>query len=89
MLRESQVKFHSPQNISGASQQNNIAAFSLTTEVDGDLFQEVKKTTGKKSQNIKWLHMFGVKAQRSQKWFDVITMLFTPLNTWSKEGSEL
>ena len=56
MLIESQVKFHSPQNISGASRQNNIAAFSLTTEVDGDLFQEVKKTTGKKSQNIKWLH---------------------------------
>ena len=29
-------KVCSPQNISGASQQNSIAAFSLTTEVEGD-----------------------------------------------------
>ena len=28
MLMESQVKFCSPQNISGASQRNNVAAFS-------------------------------------------------------------
>ena len=28
---ESQMKFHSPQNISEASQQNIVAAFSLTT----------------------------------------------------------
>ena len=28
----------SPSNISGASQQNSIAAFPETTEVDGDLF---------------------------------------------------
>ena len=35
MMIESWMKFRSPQNI---SQQNNVAAFSLTTEVDGDLF---------------------------------------------------
>ena len=29
-------KVYSPQNISGASQRNRIAAFSLTTEADGD-----------------------------------------------------
>ena len=28
----------SPQNISGALQQNSVAAFSLTTEVDGNFF---------------------------------------------------
>ena len=33
MLMEGQVKFRSPQN---------IAAFSLTTEVDGDSFQNRK-----------------------------------------------
>ena len=27
MLTESRVKFHSPKNISGASQQNSVAAF--------------------------------------------------------------
>ena len=35
---ESQVKFRSPQNISGASQQNSVAAFSYKTEIDGDVF---------------------------------------------------
>ena len=34
---EGQVKFCSQQNISGASQQNSFVAFSLTTQVDGDL----------------------------------------------------
>ena len=29
--------------ISGASQWNNVAAFSWTTEVDGDLFQNIQK----------------------------------------------
>ena len=38
MSMESRVKFWIPQNISGTSQQNSVAAFSLTTEVDGDLF---------------------------------------------------
>ena len=38
MRTESRVKFRSPQNISGASQQNRVAAFALTAEVDGDLF---------------------------------------------------
>ena len=38
MLMESQVKFHSLQNICGASQQNTVAAFSETAEVAGDLF---------------------------------------------------
>lgn len=42
---ESQVKFGSPQNISGASLQNSIAAFSLTTE-DGDLFLNWKEKKG-------------------------------------------
>ena len=32
---ESQVKLWSPQNISGASQWNSVAAFSLTSEVAG------------------------------------------------------
>ena len=39
MLMESQERFFwTPQNISGASQQNSVAGFSLTTEEDGDLF---------------------------------------------------
>lgn len=38
MSMESQVKFCCPQHISEASQQNTFAAFSLTTEADGDLF---------------------------------------------------
>lgn len=37
MLMESRVKFCSQQNISGPSQQNSVAAFSQTTEADGDL----------------------------------------------------
>ena len=43
MSVENQVKLWSPQNISGASQWNSNAAFSLTTEVDG----------GKKTSKIK------------------------------------
>ena len=38
MLMESQVRFYSPDNISGASQQSSDTAFSYTTEVDGDSF---------------------------------------------------
>ena len=38
---ESQGKFHSPQNIHGASQQNSVVAFSA--EVDGDLFKNLIK----------------------------------------------
>ena len=34
-----------PQNVSGASQQNGVAAFSSTTDADGDFFK-----------NMKWLH---------------------------------
>ena len=47
------VKFYSPQNISGASHQNKVSAFSSTTEVDGSLFEKVDKLPRK---NIKWLH---------------------------------
>ena len=39
MPMESRVKFPSPQNnMSWASQQESVVAFSRTTEVDGDLF---------------------------------------------------
>ena len=44
-----------PQNISGASQQNTIvAAFSQTTEADGDLFKTVLKKS-RQTNKIKWL----------------------------------
>ena len=36
MLMDSQVKFHIPQNISEASEQNGVATSSWTTEVAGD-----------------------------------------------------
>lgn len=48
MLTEGQVKFQSEHNISGASRQNMVEAFSSATESDGDLFQNVKKTIDKK-----------------------------------------
>ena len=35
MLIESQVQLNAPQNISGASQLNVVAAFSETTDLDG------------------------------------------------------
>lgn len=38
MLFETGGDVLGPQNISGASQQNSLTAFSYTTEVDGDLF---------------------------------------------------
>ena len=43
MPMESQVHSCSPQNISGASQQNSIVTFSLTNEVNGDLFLHLEK----------------------------------------------
>ena len=42
MLMESRVKFCSPKNTSGASQPNSVAAFSSTTEVHGNLFENIK-----------------------------------------------
>ena len=36
MQMESQVKCCSPQNISGASQEKSVAAFSQSSEVNGD-----------------------------------------------------
>ena len=36
MKHDSRVMFRSRQNISGASQQNGVAAFSLTIEVVGN-----------------------------------------------------
>lgn len=43
MLTESRMKIHRSQTISGASQQNSVAAFSQTTEADGDLLKNVKE----------------------------------------------
>lgn len=44
------MKIHRSQTISGASQQNSAAAFSQTTEADGDLLKNVKE---KKHNNNK------------------------------------
>ena len=41
MRMESQVKFRSPQNISGAPQQNRVVAFSYTTEITLTQFEIV------------------------------------------------
>lgn len=38
MPMESQVKFPSPKDISGAWQQNNVNSILFKTEVDGHLF---------------------------------------------------
>ena len=54
MLMDSQMKVRGPHNISGASQQNSIASFSQTTDVDGKLFQNLKKKQLHK-KHIKWL----------------------------------
>ena len=40
---DSQVMFHNRQNIPGVSQQNGVAAFSRTTEADGDFLLKRKK----------------------------------------------
>lgn len=50
MLTESRMKIHRSQTISGASRQNSVAAFSQTTEADGDLLKNVKE---KKHNNNK------------------------------------
>lgn len=54
ILMDRGVKCHIPQNVSGASQRNSVAAFSQTTDVDWDF---LKKHILKKPQklNIKWL----------------------------------
>ena len=36
---EDLLKFHNPQNTSGGSKQNSVAAFSWATEEEGDLFK--------------------------------------------------
>lgn len=46
MLTESRMNIHRSQTISGASQQNSVAAFSQTTEADGDLLKNVKEKNG-------------------------------------------
>ena len=52
MPMESWVKYWSQLNISGASHQNRVAAFSWTTEADWDFFQSWKiKTAAKKQTN--------------------------------------
>ena len=52
---ENQVKFLGPGNMSGASQQNSVAAFSEATEVDGDslTFKKHKELKKKKKTNRK------------------------------------
>lgn len=49
------VKFHSPQKISAASQQNSVASINETTELDGDLFWNVNWKTSEK-KNMKLVH---------------------------------
>ena len=41
MLKECQMTRRSQQNISGVSQQNSAAAFSYTSEVDGQWFKKM------------------------------------------------
>ena len=70
MLIESWVKFvhKSPPNISGASQQNNLAAFSAMTEVDGHLLLSylssnlLSKSPGApRSQKCECTHIYVLK----------------------------
>lgn len=42
------MKFRSPYNISGASQQHGVADFSEASEVDGDLFLKTQNNKLKK-----------------------------------------
>ena len=53
-----QMRFHSPQNISVASQQNSIATLFYTTRVDGDLFKNVNNNNNNKPIKMapKWLY---------------------------------
>ena len=53
-MMEGQMKVHSSQNISGASQQKIAAAFTWTTEVDGIKKKKKKKTPQEAIKN--WLH---------------------------------
>ena len=46
MPMQSWNKFPGQRNISGASQQNSLTAFSTTTEVDEDVRKQVGKTNG-------------------------------------------
>ena len=78
MLTESQGKFCSPQNISGASQQNSIATFPSTTDVDGDLFENVGEKNDvmiftpffkqKSSHSVKQLKQMGTWYKNHEKW---------------------
>ena len=49
---DSQGKFHSPQNISGALEENDVVASSWTAEVDGDLLQNIKETPGRRLKMV-------------------------------------
>ena len=51
MQMESQRKFFSPQNVSGAWQQITAAAFSGTTEVDGDLSGVIQVSSSPETPN--------------------------------------
>lgn len=53
---ESQVKFCHPPNISGASQQNIIAAFSSTTEADGENSTGVIQKTCEEMLRVEVVH---------------------------------
>lgn len=52
-LMESRLKFFSPQNRSGASQQNSVSALSCATEEDGNLSKSLNKQPIK-TQNGPW-----------------------------------
>ena len=82
---ESRVKLCSPQNISGASQQNSGARFSSTTEVDGDLFQKFyKQQERKKSKVSKELVCHTGSLQKPQEpKFEFEKSIFTPLSLGS------
>lgn len=80
MLTESRMKIHRSQTISGASQQNSVAAFSQTTEADGDLLKNVKEKKQQQWQTtqngfIQLTRMeSGVLLQKLKDWFE--KMLF-------------
>lgn len=57
------MKFHNPQNISGASQQNSVLVFSQTTEVVVDLFEN----NGKKNRK-NMTFMLTVAARLKSSW---------------------
>lgn len=53
---EIQAKFRGPPNISGASQQNIIAAFSSTTEADGENSTGVIQKTCEEMLRVEVVH---------------------------------